>query len=102
MDKGKEVPAVLMGDLVNSVAADTGLLKGDVRRVLRAFVRELGVALGRGGQVRVTGLGIFEVTEYPPRMGVHPQTGEPLEQAACKAPRFRASRTLKERVRGGM
>ena len=56
--------------------------------------------LGYGGEVQITGFGSFGVTERAARTGRNPQTGETLQIAASKAPKFKAGKALKEAVNG--
>lgn len=53
-----------------------------------------------GNDVNVAGFGKFTIVERDSRMGRNPQTGEQIEIAASKAPKFKASSTLKAAVKG--
>jgi DNA-binding protein HU-beta len=57
--------------------------------------------LARGGEVNFTGFGKFSASERGARQGVNPQTGERIEIAASRVPRFSAGSTLKKSVKGG-
>ena len=46
----------------------------------------------------ITGTGTFEVTERSARQGRNPQTGETVQIAASKAPKFKAGKALKDAV----
>lgn len=46
----------------------------------------------------VSGFGTFEVTERAARTGKNPQTGKEIKIAACKAPKFKAGKALKDAV----
>jgi DNA-binding protein HU-beta len=54
--------------------------------------------MGNGGKVQLIGFGTFEVGERAARTGKNPQTGEPLEIAACKVPKFKPGKALKDEV----
>ena len=56
--------------------------------------------LRSGGEVNFTGFGKFHVAERGAREGVHPRTGEPIQIAASKVPRFTAGSGLKKAVKG--
>jgi DNA-binding protein HU-beta len=56
--------------------------------------------LSSGGEVSFTGFGKFHVAERGAREGVHPRTGEPIQIAASKVPRFTAGSGLKKAVKG--
>lgn len=53
---------------------------------------ELTVPFGKNGQ--------FEVRERKARNGRNPQTGEPIQIAACKVPAFKPSDKLKDAIKG--
>ena len=48
-----------MGDLVNTVAADTGVTKTDTKFMLDALVKAITDELVAGGSVRIPALGSF-------------------------------------------
>jgi DNA-binding protein HU-beta len=56
--------------------------------------------LQRGSDVTFSGFGKFHVAERGARQGVHPRTGEPIQIAASKVPRFTAGSGLKKAVNG--
>ena len=47
-----------------------------------------------------TGFGKFSVADRSARQGVNPQTGEKIQIAASKVPRFSAGSALKNAVKG--
>ena len=55
--------------------------------------------LSRGGDVTFSGFGKFHVAERGARQGVDPQTGEKIQIAASKVPRFSAGSGLKKSVK---
>jgi DNA-binding protein HU-beta len=56
--------------------------------------------LRSGGEVNFTGFGKFHVAERGPRQGVNPRTGERIQIAASRVPRFTAGSGLKNAVKG--
>ena len=52
----------------------------------------------KGEKVQLVGFGTFEVSERAAREGRNPQTGETMKIAACKAPKFKAGKALKDMV----
>ena len=54
-----------------------------------------------GARSSFTGFGKFTVAERGARQGVNPQTGERIEIAASKVPRFSAGSALKNAVKSG-
>jgi DNA-binding protein HU-beta len=56
--------------------------------------------LSRGGEINFTGFGKFSVADRSARQGVNPQTGEKIQIAASRVPRFSAGSALKSAVKG--
>ena len=54
--------------------------------------------LANGGQVTLTGFGVFSVKDRAARTGRNPKTGEEIQIAASKVPTFKAGKGLKEAV----
>jgi DNA-binding protein HU-beta len=53
-----------------------------------------------GDDVAIAGFGKFSVTERSARQGRNPQTGETIDIAASKAPKFSAASAFKGAVKG--
>jgi DNA-binding protein HU-beta len=51
-----------------------------------------------GEKVNITNLGIFKIREKKARVARNPKTGESIQVPAKKAPKFIASKHLKEAV----
>lgn len=85
-------------ELVAAMADRAGISKNGAGKALNAFVEVVGGELGKGGKVRLIGFGTFETVERAERTGKNPQTGEELKIAACKAPKFKPGKALKEEV----
>lgn len=83
-------------ELVSAIAEKSGLSKADSEKALNALTDAVTSELKNGGKVQLVGFGTFEVSERAARTGKNPQTGEPLEIAACKAPKFKAGKALKD------
>jgi DNA-binding protein HU-beta len=67
--------------------------------VLDATLESIEAALASGQEVSITGFGKFTVADRAARQGVNPATGERIEIAASKSPRFSAGARLKEAVK---
>ena len=85
--------------LVDVVAAKLGSTKSEAERAINAILDEITSALQRGEEVSLTGFGAFAVSSRKARAGVNPRTGEKIQSAAVKGPKFRAGKNLKEAVR---
>ena len=68
------------------------------KKALNAFIEIVGGELGKGGKVQLVGFGTFEVTERAARVGKNPQNGKEISIPACKAPKFKAGKALKDEV----
>ncbi|NLI57759.1 MAG: HU family DNA-binding protein [Clostridium sp.] len=85
-------------DLVNSIAAKSGLSKKNSEAALNAFISSVEDALKAGEKVVLVGFGSFEVRDRAARKGRNPQTKEEITIPASKAPVFKAGKGLKEIV----
>ena len=52
----------------------------------------------KGEKVQLVGFGTFEVAERAAREGRNPQTGETMQIAASKSPKFKAGKALKDAI----
>ena len=87
-------------ELVEQVADRAALTKQDASRAVEAMLATIEDALRRGSEVAVSGFGKFHVGERGARAGVNPRTGERIQIAASRIPRFTAGSGLKSAVRG--
>lgn len=87
-------------EFVDAVAAKSGLSKGDAATAVDAVLDSIEDALRRGEEVAFTGFGKFTVAERGARQGVNPQTGERIQIAASRVPRFSSGAALKKAVKG--
>ncbi|MDE3070113.1 MAG: HU family DNA-binding protein [Acidobacteriota bacterium] len=85
-------------ELVGQVADRAALTRSDATRAVDAVLATVEDALRRGSDVTISGFGRFHVGERGAREGVHPRTGERIQIAATRVPRFSAGSTLKKAV----
>ena len=85
-------------DLGDAVAASFGGSKAMGGAAVDAVFDTIAKTLARGGEVQIAGFGKFEVRDRAARTGRNPRTGEPVQIAASKAPAFKASKGLKDKV----
>ena len=85
-------------NLVDVVAAETGVAKKSVDAVVSATLNAITAALKAGDKVQLIGFGTFEVKASAEREGRNPKTGETIKIAASKKPAFSASKVLKDEV----
>ena len=86
-------------ELVAKVAESVGFTKKDVTAVVDAIVDTVVETVASGEDVKIAGLGAFGVTERAARTGRNPQTGETIEIAASKSPKFKAAKAFKDAVK---
>ncbi len=85
-------------ELVEEVANQTGLTRKASRETIDAMISVVTDALAREEKVTLVGFGTFQVRERKARRGRNPQTGETIQIAAKKVPRFKPGKGLKESV----
>jgi DNA-binding protein HU-beta len=91
---------VTKAELVDQVADRADLTKQEASRAVDAVLGTVEDALRRGSDVTVAGFGKFHVGERGARLGVNPRTGERIQIAATRVPRFTAGSGLKSAVKG--
>ena len=85
-------------ELIAAVAEKAEISKKDSEKALKAFIDVVTDELKAGGKIQLVGFGTFEVSERAAREGRNPQTGETMTIAACKAPKFKAGKALKDAI----
>ena len=85
-------------ELVAAVAEQAGLSRKDAEAAVKAFTDVVADALKNGDKIQLVGFGTFEVSERAAREGRNPKTGESRKIEACKTPKFKAGKALKDLV----
>lgn len=85
-------------ELVAAIADKAELSKKDSEKALKAFIDVVSAELKKEHKVQLVGFGTFEVTKRAAREGRNPQTGKVMNISACKAPKFKAGKALKDAV----
>ena len=83
-------------ELIDSMAAKTGLTKKNAEAALNAFVETVSEELTKGEKVSLVGFGTFGAKKREARTGRNPQTGEAVKIDARVVPSFKAGSKLKE------
>lgn len=86
-------------ELITAMSEKAQISKKDAEKALTAFTNVVSDVLVNGDKVQLVGFGTFEVVERAARTGRNPQTGEPIEIAASKSPKFKAGKALKDAVK---
>ncbi|MEK7564766.1 MAG: HU family DNA-binding protein [Patescibacteria group bacterium] len=84
---------------VAAVATKTGKAKSETAEMVDAIFDTITQTMIKGDNVNISGFGVFRVSDRKAREGINPRTGEKIQIAAKKAPKFRAGKTLKEAVK---
>lgn len=85
-------------ELTKSVATRIGATQKDATVYVDAVIESIKDGMIKDGKVQIVGFGTFEVKERAEREGRNPQTGESMKIAACKTPKFKAGKALKDAV----
>ena len=84
------------GNLIDAIAASTGLSKADAGRAIDATTSAIAGELANSGSVALVGFGTFSVSHRAARQGRNPATGESIWINASNVPKFKAGKALKE------
>ena len=84
------------GELIDAVAASTGLSKADAGRAIDAMTSAVAGELASGGSYALVGFGTFSVSHRAARAGRNPATGETIQIKASNVPKFKAGKALKD------
>jgi DNA-binding protein HU-beta len=90
---------VTKSEFVDQVADRAGLSKRDAASSVDAFLETIEEALRRGSEVSFSGFGKFSISNRSAREGRNPATGERIQIAASRVPKFSAGAALKKAVK---
>ena len=85
-------------ELVAAIAENAEISKKDAEKALKAFVDVVTEEIKKEEKVQLVGFCTFEVSKRSAREGRNPQTGQTMKIEACKAPKFKAGKALKDAV----
>ena len=85
-------------ELIAAMAKKADLTQKDAEKALKAFTEVVADELKKGEKIQLVGFGTFEVGERAAREGRNPQAGATMTIAACKAPKFKAGKALKDAI----
>lgn len=85
-------------ELIDAIAAESGLSKKDSKTALEAVVKTVGTTLKKGDKVTLIGFGTFSVAARAARTGRNPQTGKELQIKAKKVIKFSTGSELEGAV----
>lgn len=85
-------------DLIDKIAASTGISKSNAATAIDTMVDGITAALKKGDRVTLVGFGTFAVSQRKARNGRNPQTGAVIKIAARKVAKFTPGIELKKAV----
>ena len=85
-------------ELVKEVSKKAKVSQKATADIIAATLETIEKTVSKGKKVTLVGFGTFEVSERAAREGRNPQTGETMKIAACKAPKFKAGKALKDAI----
>lgn len=81
-------------ELINAMAAESGLSKVDSKKALDAFISVVSKAMKAGEKVALVGFGTFSVSERAARTGINPSTKQTINIPARKVVKFKPGTEL--------
>ena len=85
-------------ELINAMAAESGLSKADSKKALDAFISAVSAALKEGDKVALVGFGTLSVAERGERTGINPSTKQTITIPAKKVVKFKPGNELESAV----
>ena len=95
-----ETPALTKAQLAELLFEQIGLNKRESKDMIDAFFDLIAGSLVEGADVKISGLGNFQIRTKAPRPGRNPRTGESIPIKARNVVPFHASHKLKAVVQG--
>ncbi len=90
--------ALTKADIAEMLFDELGLNKREAKEIVEKFYGEIGVALEKNDNVKLSGFGNFELRDKSSRPGRNPKTGEEIPIAARRVVTFKPGQKLKSRV----
>ena len=90
----KNIKVMNKTELIEKIAAGSGLTKAQSKAALDETVKAIKEALVAGDKIALVGFGTFSVGERPAREGINPLTKEKIQIAAKKLAKFKAGAEL--------
>ena len=85
-------------ELIEHIAKNADITKAAATRALEATMGAIKTTLRKGGAVSLVGFGTFVATKRAARTGRNPRTGANLKIKACKVPKFKPGKGLKDAI----
>lgn len=86
-------------ELVGKIANEAGITKSQAEKAVDGFISAVSGALVAGDNITLVGFGTFSTGERAQREGRNPRTGEKIKIPASKVVKFKAGKTLSDKVK---
>lgn len=85
-------------DFEKHIATKHSITQKEAGNIIDMFTSSVMSALAEGNEIQLIGFGNFSVTDVAARPGRNPRTGEVIQIAGYKQPRFKVGQKLKDAV----
>jgi DNA-binding protein HU-beta len=85
--------------LAAKIASEAGIIKSQAEKAVNGFISAVSGALASGDKISLVGFGTFSVGSMAQREGRIPRTGAKIKIPASKVVKFKAGKTLSEKVK---
>jgi DNA-binding protein HU-beta len=86
-------------ELIGVMASEAGITKAAAAVTLDAYIAAVTKELKKSGRLGLVGFGTFSVVKRKARAGRNPQTGKAIKIPAKKVVKFKAGKTLADKVK---
>lgn len=86
-------------NIVDAVHEKLGGTKTAAEEAVEVVINSITDSLKKGDEVSIAGLGIFSAKQRAARTARNPRTGETIQVAAMRVPKFRPAKGLKDAVK---
>ena len=83
-------------ELIDRVAQETGLARGDVRIAIQSFLDQVIRELGTGNRLEFRDFGVFEIKDRAGRVAQNPKTLECVSVPPRRSVRFKVGRLMQD------
>ena len=80
------------------ISTKHSITQKEASNIIDMFTSSVMSALSEGNEIQLVGFGNFSVTDVAARPGRNPRTGEVIQIAGYKQPRFKVGQKLKDAV----
>lgn len=86
-------------ELAEEIARKTNMTTDQGIKFLTTFMETVTEQLKKGERIQLVGFGRFETMERAARVGRNPKTGEKMNIAGSRVPKFKPGKALKDEIK---